>query len=847
MTAVTQLIPSYLGGVSKQTDDKKKPGQVCEIVNAMPDITYGLLKRSGFNWQRNVVDSNNQSLDHSKWFFVTRGGLDAYVGAITPNEGSNGNITLWNAITGVQATINYPDGRDYLDVEYNETTRIGPEQHYSVTTIQDVTVITNTETEVAEQAAPGEFLNQNGTVKILLVEYGAEYSITLNGDQVTEKTRNYDDASDPDADFLNATEILTNLKTKFDNKNIPNLTVTVLSDCLEFSFGGTDTVDTLDAVGGTGNSALESYITNVDDVSKLTTQALNGRVVQITNDSGQEEDDYWLEFAGEGGANGPGTWIECRDPSVSAGFDGSTMPHELVFESESNGVATFEFKEIDWTNRRAGDDITNPMPSFVGQTCQFTFFYSNRFGILSEDNVVLSTANDPYNFFKRSAQLTVDSDPIDVNVASINPVRLISARPEPQGLVLFGNNEQFRMFSVDSVLTPLTAQVRTLSTYEIADFIPPESLGTSVCFISKVPSYSRVFLYETQGLDTQPSVIDIGKTVSQWVPNSITNITTSPQNSLVMLSSSRLNEVYIYRYYNNGEKDLFQAWTKWELPGLVVALQIVNDQIFAITQQDDQFTLLVNDINENSRNDIIKAEIPFVDYEIWSNPYLDMMFSPDADDVTFDADNNTTTVDLPFNNVDGLTPTVMLTAAPEGARSARIDLLSLSAIYQDVQTLINPTDEESGYFVTPEVDGNTWIIKGDWTDAVDRMICGYRYTYEVELPCVYYNAGEEKYDYSAVLNIARQKFSVAFTGALQFSLQACGRSEWTPIYQVTDADYYLAGQAPLIKDRVITVPIYQKNKDYKLKVQDTTPLPTSLISQMWEGNYVPRFYKRKIN
>ena len=103
--------------------------------------------------------------------------------------------------------------------------------------------------------------------------------------------------------------------------------------------------------------------------------------------------------------------------------------------------------------------------------------------------------------------------------------------------------------------------------------------GTSVCFISKVPSYSRVFLYETQGLDTQPQVVDIGKTVSQWIPNSITNITTSPQNSLVMLSGSRMNEVYIYRYYNNGEKDLFQAWTKWKLPGLVVALQIVNDQI----------------------------------------------------------------------------------------------------------------------------------------------------------------------------------------------------------------------------------------------------------------------------
>ena len=126
------------------------------------------------------------------------------------------------------------------------------------------------------------------------------------------------------------------------------------------------------------------------------------------------------------------------------------------------------------------------------------------------------------------------------------------------------------------------------------------------------------------------------------------------------------------------------------------------------------------------------------------------------------------------------------------------------------------------------------------------MICGYRYTFEIEFPITYYNPGEQKYDYTANLTIARHKFSVGFTGALQFSVQAAGRSEWKPIYQTTDADNYLANTAPLIKDRVLTVPIYQKNKTYKLKVQDTTPFPTSLISQMWEGNYVPRFYQRKI-
>ena len=39
MAAVTQTIPTFLGGVSKQTDIKKQPGQVDEILNGYPDPT----------------------------------------------------------------------------------------------------------------------------------------------------------------------------------------------------------------------------------------------------------------------------------------------------------------------------------------------------------------------------------------------------------------------------------------------------------------------------------------------------------------------------------------------------------------------------------------------------------------------------------------------------------------------------------------------------------------------------------------------------------------------------------------------------------------------------------------
>ena len=50
MTAVTQIIPNYLGGVSRQPDEKKQTGQVKDIINGYADPVYGLTKRNGFEF-----------------------------------------------------------------------------------------------------------------------------------------------------------------------------------------------------------------------------------------------------------------------------------------------------------------------------------------------------------------------------------------------------------------------------------------------------------------------------------------------------------------------------------------------------------------------------------------------------------------------------------------------------------------------------------------------------------------------------------------------------------------------------------------------------------------------------
>ena len=44
MAGISQQIPTYSKGMSEQPDQLKTPGQVKNIVNGIPDVTYGLFK-----------------------------------------------------------------------------------------------------------------------------------------------------------------------------------------------------------------------------------------------------------------------------------------------------------------------------------------------------------------------------------------------------------------------------------------------------------------------------------------------------------------------------------------------------------------------------------------------------------------------------------------------------------------------------------------------------------------------------------------------------------------------------------------------------------------------------------
>ena len=873
MPTVTQRVDNYLGGVSRQSDDKKLPGQVRECLNGYPDPTFGLTKRPGFKWIANL--GTGTTYDSSRWFYIARTATEKYIGCIKPApEGGTGDIDIWNVTTGVACTVNYGTGAQaYLT---------GARTNYSILTVQDTSIIVNNKI-IANKIADPTFISNTRATLVLNSDMttGEVFKVTINGSAATYTIQANDTYND----------VITGIKTAIDNLSVTGLTVTKYQSSLELDrvVSGTRTAFTIIAEGGVTNSKLNVFQDQVDNVSQLPSQSFHNHVVKVINTS-STNDTYFAKFVADDGTSGRGYWSESLDPSKSTGLDQSTMPHELLNPSPN----TFTFQKIAWTSRAVGDDVTNSHPSFVGKKIQQAFFHNNRLGFLSEDNVSMSQSAEYYNFYHTSAQIITDADPVDINASAIKPASLHGVLPTTQGLVLFSKNQQFLMRSADGILTPTTTSITTISNYEMDPDVDPIDTGTNINFISKTPSYTRIFGMVTRGQDENPQVLDIGRVVNEWVPATVDTFTASPQNQFIVLSSQSDRKVYFYRTYGDGEKTLVQAWFNWQFPGTVQTVAVDSDDMYAVTKQGNQFTLSKASLSQSPEDAIIVNNDgsrinPCIDL------YSNARNAANNATVVWDSTNEFSKCYIPFANVTGLTPVIVIKGT--------------TATGQFI---------ESGFTITPEVitnDGDPYfkVLKKNLSSVAADVIVGWKYDLDIILPKTYFRLDDSmtKTDFTANLTVARMKFAVGLSGDMSFKLKSTGvrqgkkeytgdnsttvfnwtvedftyinknqikvtldgvtttaftvsgdtqitfssapgtdvkiviyLDEWYSLNPTQIANTYLANDIALSDQSVFSIPIHQKTDNFQLRVFNDSPFPVALNSMMWEGNYSPRFYRR---
>ena len=617
---------------------------------------------------------------------------------------------------------------------------------------------------------------------------------------------------------VTAAGILGDMKTSLDAISGTGITATITGNCLHLQRSTPFAVSTPEP-------QLMNIITNeANSIAELPTNCRHNYVVKIVN-SGDDDDDFFLKFkqsnAGtSGNFFGEGVWEECPAPGIEIEIDKDTMPVKIVRESAGTTYpqGRFRVQTIDYSLRDVGDDNTNPVPSFIGSTLEKMLFFRNRLVVLSKGNVVLSKTNDFFNFFSTTAMSESTADPIDIQASSTFPTTLFDGIEVNSGLLLFSSNQQFMLTTDSDALTPSTAKINYLCAYNYNPKTVPFSLGTTSGFINSTGKNSRIFEMADIRREGEPTVLEQSKLISKKLPININLPTTSKENSLLLLgaryadTTSPSNEVWGFRFYNNGEKRVQSAWFRWLLTGELVHHAILDDVYYVVVLSGGEYILEAIDVKKQDDTTLIGAE----NYPI----HLDRHSQLSA---LSSGSYNATTKKTTFAKPTGYASTGQL------------------AVYNN-----NAGNDIGRYAKANIVSGTQNLeVEGNWTGST--LMLGYLYDWSLELPTIFVTkaAGEKtRSDTRSSLIIHRLHFAFGEIGNIDTVIKRKGRVDYTTNFSAAEIDSIKANELPVVEEFIQTIPIYERNTNLDIQIKSTHPSPATLHSMNWEGDYNPKYYRR---
>ena len=662
-------------------------------------------------------------------------------------------------------------------------------------TINDFTFVLNKAKTVAMTSNTTSALPNEAFISINVVSYNSSYKVKINSTTITHNTPSKVDDTNPVQNDANS--IASAIQTAIDG--LTGFTATVVGPGIYVS--GTSAF-TIEASGGGQEDAITVFQDKIRNASRLPAQAKNGYVVAVINSTDLTVDDLYVKFETTNSASfGPGTWVETTGPGIQFELDSATLPHQIVRQTDGS----FKYEPVVYNDRTVGDDETNPIPSFVGKKISNLFFYRNRLGFLAGDSVVLSKAGDFFNFFATSAVQAVADDPIDISASSTRPAVLKYARSTSAGLVLFGERDQFLLSTDGDVLSPTTAKVNTLSSFECDAEVEAESLGTTMAFVAKTPLFTRVYEIGDISTDRAPTMGETTAIVPEFIPASANNLATSSTQSMISIGTVGSNKLFQYRFLAQEDKRV-SSWYTWTLTGNLLDQFFDQSTLYVVVTSDSQVFLKSYDLtqaNETGFLTLSTGEKTDVCLDNWVvNPASSYSSSTDK-----------TTITLPYSHLTGKT---------------------LAAI-----------DTSDGAVYYPTVTGSTFDISGDIRG--DDIVVGYIYTMDVELPKFFRQEttqGSVSSDFTNDLIIHRIKVSTGLSGPVKYRIDIDGIDTFDKTIDVAQPYSYNFDNVNLSADAIHDVPLYQRNKNLQINIIGDTPFPVSLLALNWEGRVGNRFYAR---
>lgn len=780
MTVISQPIPNLLGGVSQQP-------------YALRSANQGETQENGYSSPIIGLDKRPPTENIGKVSTATSG---AAVLAFDRNSTERGTVTIpgdgtivIKDTTGANKVVTMIAAAGYVTVANADV-------NIQMVSVGDYIFILNRAVNCAMQGttAPDNTSGSGQTcVWVRSGQLNRDYTVTLTG--LTATTTPV--ASPNDKTNLIAAALNTAIN------GVASYTSFLLGSTVFIKRSLAYTVSVTDSLGGDGIVLLNQHTNSPDN---LPPQAVDGYQVEITGDISTAYDNYWVQYS-----NAKSAWIECPAPGRAYQFDATTMPHVLV----KNG-AGYDYKVLAFNDCPAGDLTTNPIPSFVGYPIQDVFFYRGRLGFLTERTVVMSRANDIFNFWRNSVSVPTDADPIDVQVTMIQPAPMRWAT-EFNGSMFFSTRRgQYEMALGQNALTPSTVAFRKVAAFEMDTNCRPVVAGSHMYFSAKRGSYSIVLEFYNTGARSQDfqyiyDAHDITTQCPQYITGGITRILVA-KNMLLVNTDAADHKVYAYQYAfaDDGSKTQ-SAWHVWpfnsnDTPAGGVSIEGIMYLLFFRADG-----LWLEQMNLEALATDPSAAFKFK---------LDRRVDQAACTSSYDAPTDTTTITLPYSDTAGVLQ-VYGNGLSTTLKSGEELVTTQIADSGGVSRVKVPGNRTAEHFYVGRQYNMRWvfstIVLRDGNKGDTAVATGGRLT----LQRIIMNYGQSGYFKVVVTPKARDTYTYVMTGDI------VGSSE------------VLIGQ-PHVVAGTFRFPVGTLNTNATIEISNNSPFPSRLLNAAWVGQYVNR-------
>jgi len=646
MTQYNGNISSLIQGVSQQARRERRPEQLESQENCISDITKGLGKRPGtalLNYNQQVVASDADVQEAAKHTFST-GPTDSETWTLFTKGFT---MYIQNMATGITEVVDTTTYSTYL--QRAENLGMLSKDYLRFFSIAGTTFVTNTEVEPT-MSNPDVKPGMQAILYMPIAAYGQDYTIRVLGSgayvaihgtpsiislAITSTTQ---EVSKP-TKLISGDEMYIFMGNSTPGSET-NVYLHAVTFNLDLAYAAKGNVAVLTPTGST--VLFKEYETTTDktdfkvinfstpNYDDLPLKCKDGIKVKITGVDKDADNDYYVKFVGETVGThdiAVGHWEECEGWDEPRTIDAVNMPHKIV-----NVAGTWTLLPGDWVDRKAGDEISNPSPSFIGTPIRDVTLFQERLVMLNGESAVGSVAFDQFNFFADSVRKTSSDDPVDSTSSDNEITKLDYAMVYNGSLMMFSEKAQF-IHPEGQTFTASNFSLASKSQYQTDIDCKPEASANSIFFPYKFGTFTGIREFRINDITGGVKADSITEHVSKYILGPCQQIVSSTDyNILAVRTLGDLNAIYLYEWFDQSDERKQAAWHKWEFPYEVFYIKIVREKLFIWFKWGDDHTsgIYILDLADRNTDEL--------NYPVRLDHLIDVIPADSGDFYTLDVD-----------------------------------------------------------------------------------------------------------------------------------------------------------------------------------------------------------------